>query len=73
MVENRIPHSTTFMELIELQLLNGGKLLEKHLSDGQSNAQCTRRFNTSVLIEAIDIWIEKKLVLVSKRVVNFQY
>ena len=34
LVKNRIPYSTTFKELIELQLLNGVKLLEKHLMKG---------------------------------------
>ena len=29
--KNRIPHSTTYKELIELQVLNGDELLEKHL------------------------------------------
>ena len=53
---------TTYKELIELQVLNGDKLLEKHLSEGPSNAQYTSRFSARVLIEAIDIWIERKLM-----------
>ena len=36
LAKNRIPHSTTHMKLIELQLRNGDELLEKHLSDGPS-------------------------------------
>ena len=57
-----IPRSTTNKELIELQVLNGNELLEKHLSEGPSNAQYTSRFSARVLIEAIDIWIERKLM-----------
>ncbi len=49
-------------ELIELQMLNGDELLEKHLSDGSSNTQYTSRFSARLLIEAIDIWIERKLI-----------
>ena len=59
---DRIPYSTTYKELIELQVLNGDELLEKHLSEGPSNAQYTSRFSARVLIEAIDIWIERKLM-----------
>ena len=62
LARNRIPHSTTYKELIELQVLNGDELLEKHLSEGPSNAQYTPRFSARVLIEAIDIWMERKLV-----------
>ena len=62
LAKNRIPHSTTYKELIELQVLNGDGLLEKHLSEGSSNAQYTSRFSARVLIEAIDIWKETKLI-----------
>ena len=43
-------------------MLNGGKLIEKHLSEGPSNAQYTSRFSARVLIGAIDILIERKLM-----------
>ena len=45
-----------------LHVLNGDGLLEKHLSEGPSNAQYTSRFSARVLIEAINIWIERKLI-----------
>ena len=54
LAKNHIPHSTTYKELIELQVLNGDELLEKHRSEGPSNAQHTSRFS-----EAIDIWIKR--------------
>ena len=41
-------------------MLNGNELLEKHLSEGPSNAQYTSRFCVRVLIEAIDICDQKK-------------
>ena len=34
LVWNCIPHSNTYKELIELQMFNGGELLEKHLVKG---------------------------------------
>ena len=43
-------------------MLNGDKLIEKHLSEGPSNAQYTSRFSARVLIGAINIWIERKLM-----------
>ena len=55
LAKNHISHSTTFKDLIELQVLNGDELLEKHLSEGPSNAQYTSRVSARVLIEAIDI------------------
>ena len=57
LAKNRIPYSTTYKEFIELQVLNGNELLEKHLSEGPSNTQDTSRFRPRVLIEAIDNWI----------------
>ena len=43
-------------------MLNGDEMLAKHLSEGLSNTQYTSRFSARVLIEAIDIWIERKLM-----------
>ena len=62
LARNHIPHSTTYKEFIEVQVLNGDELLEKHLSEGPSTAQYTSRFSARVLIEVIDIWIERKLM-----------
>ena len=59
---NCIPQPNTYEELIELQVLNGNKLLEKHLSEGPSNAQYTSRLSAKMFIEAIDIWVERKLM-----------
>ena len=66
LLKQHIP--TTYKELIERQVLNGDKLLEKHLSKGLSNDQYKSRFSARVLIEAIDIWIKRKLTCVSKGV-----
>ena len=62
MAKNHIPQSTTYMELIVLQVLNGNDLLEKHLSEEPSNAQYTSRFRARVLTEAVYIWFERKLM-----------
>ena len=62
-------HTQPRKELIN-EVLNGDKLLEKHLSEGLSNAQYTSRLSPSVLIEVINIWIKNKLTF-SKRVPAF--
>ena len=49
LANNCIPHSTTYKELIELQVLNGDELLETYPNKGPSNAQYTSRFSARVL------------------------
>ena len=86
LAKNRIPQSTTYKELIELQVLkptfrkliccqcffcDGDELQEKHLREVPYYSQCTSRFSARVLIEAIDIWIKKSICVVFKRVPNF--
>ena len=61
LVKNCIPHSTVYKELIELQVLDGNEMHEKHFSEGPSIAQYTLRFSARVLIETFDIWIKRKL------------
>ena len=38
LAKNHIPHSTTYKDLIELQVLHDDELLKKHLSNWPSNA-----------------------------------
>ena len=52
LAKNRLPHSTTYKELIGLQVR------QKYLSEGPSNAQETSRFSARLLIEVIDIWFD---------------
>ena len=49
LVKNHLPHSTT----IELQVVNGDKLLERHINEGPANAH-TSAFSANTLVEAID-------------------
>ena len=65
LAKNLIPQSTTYNELIELQVFNGDELQEKHLGEGPSNAHYTSRFQARVLLEAIEIWIKKVYVFSS--------
>ena len=62
LVKNRIPHSTTFSELVQLQVMNDDKPLEQHITEGPLNARYTSRFSATVLISSIDTWLERKLV-----------
>ena len=66
MAKNRIPQSTTYKDLIELQMLNGDELQEKHLGEEPSNVQYTSRFRARVLLEAIEIWIKKSICVASR-------
>ena len=62
LVKSRIPHTTTFEELVQLQIANGDDLLKQHVEQGASNAQYTSKFSSVSLIEAIDTWIERRLL-----------
>ena len=62
LTKKRIPHTTTFEDIMELQIANGDELLKQHVEQGPSNAQYTYRFSSVSLIEAIDIWIERRLM-----------
>ena len=62
LTKSRIPHTTTFEEIIELQIANGDALLKQHVEHGPSNAQYTSKFSSVSLIEAIDTWIERRLM-----------
>ena len=50
LVKNRIPHSTTYSELVQLEVMNGDKLLQQHITEGTLNARYTSRFSATVLI-----------------------
>ena len=69
LAKNRIPHSTTYKELIELPSPDD-ELLEKHLSERLSNAQYTSRFNARVLIEVI-FGSKESICVVTMRVPTF--
>ena len=62
LVKNRIPHTTVYPQLIELQVANGDQILEQHINKNPLNAQYTSKFSTTMLIEAIDIWLDRKLL-----------
>ena len=38
LVKNRIPHTTTYTQLVELQVANGDQLLEQHINQHPLNA-----------------------------------
>ena len=54
-------------------MLNCDELLKKYLSERPSNAQYTSRFSARMLIEAIDIWIERKLMRCLQEVPTFPF
>lgn len=63
MVKNKIAHTALYQDLIALQVANGDELLEQHISQGAKNAQYTSNFSSVMLLEAVDTWLERKLLL----------
>lgn len=45
LVKNRIPHTTTYTQLVELQVANGDQVLEQHINQHSLNTQYTSRFS----------------------------
>ena len=66
LVKNRIPHTTIYPHLIELQIANGDKVLQKHIEHAPSNAQYTSSFSTRMFVQAIGTWLERKLLQILK-------
>ena len=62
LIKNRIPHTTTYTQLVELQVANGDEALRRHIEEGASNAQYTSKYSAVMLLEAIDEWVNKKLL-----------
>ena len=63
LARNRIPHSTIYGELIDLQVANGDQLLERHIKEEHPlNTQYTSRYSGTMMIEAIDTCLERKLL-----------
>ena len=62
LAKHRIAHTTVYPHLVDLQVANGDTLLEQHIKCSPLNAQYTSKFNATMLIEAIDTWLERKLL-----------
>jgi len=61
LAKNRIPHTTVYSHLIDLLVANGDKLLEQHMTMQAANARYTSTFSATMIIEAIDLWLDRKL------------
>ena len=59
LAKNKIPHTTVYPHLVNLQVANDDHLLEQHIKQNPSNAQYTSKFSVTMLIEAIDTWLER--------------
>ena len=62
LVKHRIPHTTVFPNLLELLVENGDGVLGRHLNECPGNAQYTSKFSVNKLIEALDMWLDNKLI-----------
>ena len=57
--KNRLPLTTTFDPLVQLQIANGDELLQQHVKEGPQNAQYTSKFSAVMLLEAINSWLDR--------------
>lgn len=62
LVKHRIPHTTTFQDLITLQIENGNEQLKVHLNSCPSNASYLSKVTTAELLRSISDHIEEKLL-----------
>ena len=62
LVKHRIPHTTVFPDLLEFLVENGDGVLGRHLNECPGNAQYTSKFSVNKLIEALDMWLDNKLI-----------
>ena len=61
LTKNHRPLTTTFDDMIQLQMENGDEVLKQHVESGPLNAQYTN-YSVVTLLDAIDTWLDKKLV-----------
>lgn len=59
LAKHRLPHMTSFQDLVLLQILNGDSLLKQH-TEGPLNAQYTSKFSSTSMLEAISKWIDEE-------------
>ena len=62
LVQHRIPHTTTFNDLITLQIENGDKQLQNHRDTSPDNATYLSKVTTSELLKSISHNIEEDLL-----------
>ena len=59
LAKNKIAHTTVYPDL---QVANGDELLEEHVTEGASKAPFTSKYGAVILLEALDTWLERKLL-----------
>ncbi len=62
LVKHRVPHTTLYQPLIELLVANGDSVLEQHITQQPSNALYTSKFSVTMMIDAINSWLEMRLL-----------
>ena len=62
LAKNRLPLTTIYKEVVQLQVENGDANLKQHLDQGPRNAQYVLNFSVVMVMEAIDTWLEQRLL-----------
>ena len=57
LAKNRLLLTTTFDDMIQLQIENGDEVLKQHVESGPLNAQYISNYSVVTLLDAIDIWL----------------
>ena len=62
LIKHRIPHTTTFQDLITLQIENGNDQLQVHLNSCPNNATYLSKVTTAELLRSISDHIDNKFI-----------
>ena len=62
LTKHRIPHTTVYQPLLQLQIANGDNLLDQHIKEQPANAQYTSKFSAAMMIDSIDTWLKRRLL-----------
>lgn len=51
-----------YSPLLQLQVANGDDLLQQYIRQEPSNAQYTLKFSVAMMVDAIDTWLERRML-----------
>ena len=67
LVKHRMPHMTTFTDLITLQIDNGDEHLKVHKNECAGNASCMSKISTAEFLNSISHFIEQSILSCMKK------
>ena len=61
LAKKRLPLTTTFDDMIQLQIENGDEAFKQYVELRPLNAQYTSNYSVVTLLDAIDTWLDRSL------------